>query len=90
VIGVPVGETFSDNLGALTYVRDATHELSGDSTPDPRLDLDSALPDTAIDSGYHQGGGTLLVDPSDVSRVYVEYEDHVEAWPLDLELRGCA
>ena len=90
VIGIPVGATFDDNVGALTYVRDADGELSGDGVVDPRLDLDAALPKTAVDSGYHQGGGALWVDPADNSRVYVEYEDHVEAWPLDEELRGCA
>jgi hypothetical protein len=90
VIGVPVGATFSDREGALTYVRDANRELRGDGTPDPRLVLDASLPDTAVDTGYHQGGGTLWVDPSDGSRVHVVYEDHVEAWPLDLEVRGCA
>jgi hypothetical protein len=88
-IGNPVGTAFTDAGRTLTYVRDANHEL-GDGASDQELDLDAALPGTAVDTTFHQDGGHLWVDPSDDGRVYVEYEDHVEAWPLDQELRGCA
>lgn len=89
VIGTPVGTSYTDG-GARTYNRDPEGVLSSSQAPDPNLDLDAELPATAVDTGYHQGDRTLWIDEADDSRVYLVSEDHVEAWPLDLEQHGCA
>ncbi|MEQ1787555.1 MAG: hypothetical protein ABL966_10915 [Acidimicrobiales bacterium] len=89
VIGTPVGTSSTDG-GARTYYRDPEGLLGSSEPPNPNLDLDAELPATAVDTGYHQGDRMLWIDEADDSRVYLVSDDHVEAWPLDLEQHGCA
>lgn len=88
-VGSPVGTPF-DPDEARTYVRDATGELRAGHGPDPRLDLAAALPETAINTGFQQGGRELWIDEEHDGLVYVASGDHVEAWPLNLAPHLCA
>jgi hypothetical protein len=78
-IGQPLGAPFTEESARL-YTRDRS---SG-------LDLQAELPESAVDTGFHQGDETLWIDEADDSRVYVVRDGRVEAWPRDHEQYACA
>ena len=88
VVGTPVGES-AWQTSSRAFVRDPERLLPGDDLA-ATLDLDAALPASAVDTGLSRHGVRLFEDRDDPTRLYVVYEDHVEAWPLDRGVHGCA
>ncbi len=85
--GTPFGASMDSSEKRLyTRERYGTH-----GAVNPLLDLDAAVPATAVDTGYSKDGRRLWIDEADDERIYVVFDDgHVEAWPRDREMHMCA
>jgi hypothetical protein len=76
-VGAPIG------TGTKSFVRDETGRLG-----DPFATLD-ALPDGAVNTGYHRGEWSLHVSPIDEESVYLTNGDSVERWPAAVADSPC-
>lgn len=92
VLGESVGPT---DLGAIhllslaNFVRDPGHTYAPTSVSMP-YDPDTELPDSAVDTGLHQGATSLWLAP-DGRAAYAVTPSRVERWPaLHAYLEGCA
>jgi hypothetical protein len=69
------------------YVWDPEHVLFDGPLADS-IDL-ADLPQTAIDTGYRQGGSVMWIDESDESVLFVVHDDFADVWQRDLTAGLC-
>ncbi len=77
ITGDPMGERYTNDGDDIEYVRDPRNRMGLADA----LDLDSTLPDTAMETGYRSEGEAIWLDPLDPLSLYLVTDDRVEKWP---------
>lgn len=77
-----------DSTPARIYVKDPSNVFNDNAVAEA-FDDDAELPSIANDSGFRQKDAELWTVPDDHTMIYLAFEDHVEAWPLDESPPGC-
>jgi hypothetical protein len=89
-LGWPIGTRARTAASARQFVRDP-HGIVPTTDLARRLDLNAALPDDAIDTGYRYGRIALYLSPQDQDMVaYLVAGDDVERWPRSDPMTLCS
>jgi hypothetical protein len=78
--GMPIGARFTTDADAIEYVRDPDGVFD-DRSLTVGLQLDAALPDDAIDTGFRQAHTELWAVPDNPAFIYLKNRDQIERWP---------